>query len=966
MSHKPDVFQQQVICAQGNALRVVAPAGSGKTETLVRRVIERTGPGGVDPRRVLMLTFDNNGQQSFKRLLKLLAPRQNLPKFQTFNKFGIGILQTYFSEDMSQIVKDQELLPFRREIGSLPILRWDERPRDLIETFRALKDQGLRPDEDDRKRASAWLRSRYLELPLRGDDIDLFGGERFSGKRVQDEAAQLDQVFDAYLQYEHELRRRGRMDFQDQKLRPLIRLVQNKKITAQERLRYDEVIIDEAQDISRLDALLIWHVIGAQTTITLAGDDDQTIYEFKQSSSVFLRDAAKYFEREFETFQLNINYRSPEAILAPAQRLIANNVERIEKTATAARIDPGEVTVLSAATERDRIEQVGRWIHALHEGNDFAWHEVAIPAPKNPQLTAFANVLARLGVPTKLNTGKNDDGTTVIDAVELSTIHKAKGRQWRAVVLPLSGEGEMPGAQEVREGKLEGERRAYYVSMSRAADMLCVAYVRKGEQDTIRRSASGEVTGTTGASRFLFEAGLVQDWQPEIAADKDTPVAIVVPVPTLQPTPPAPETIPDAIVTSAVPSIAERLRQRDQQERKRIGRLLAPPLPPEIRVSEEAPVSEPKNPIAIPPIPIKRSRAERAAGQSSVKDTLRLPKNAPPPSTPQTISAEIRGYLEKAEANLQMGDSFIAGACAWMVVEAGLAQLLAGRMSRSDKAIDKIDFLRQDLRVSPEWISRLHRFRIVRNNTVGHWSEKEFDKAESERVTREMVQHLRPFLALGSSSPSALSASQVRPPSRMNLPTPPEPTLSTEVSSRPAPVASVLPPAPIVPPATPATWTASGKLHPVPTDNLVRILGFLSRGGINPDTKQPVRSIMFHTVNDGIEFLPLQLGLILYDIRFFVPEQYRYSSSPIFASFCKQNCPQDKPIPLPRNLRNAIPERLRGFEPRLLELLSEMLDCYWKATGTYAVGSILLARLQDAEALHNGAAPRGIQLIPRR
>jgi len=366
--HKPDVFQRQVISAQGKALRIVAPAGSGKTETLVRRVLERTGPGGVDPRRVLMLTFDNNGQQSFRRLLKQLAPRQNLPTFQTFNKFGIGILQTYFVEENSQIIKDQELFPFRRQIGALPILNWDEHHRDMIATFRALKDQGYRPIEADRKDASRWLRTKYLELPLAGQSIDLPGGGvevRTVPSRAVDQ--QLAELFSAYLLYETELRQRGRMDFQDQKLRPLIRLVRNKKIVQQERQRYDEVIIDEAQDISRLDALLIWHVIGEQTTITLAGDDDQTIYEFKQSSSIFLRDAAKYFEREFETFQLNINYRSPDAILAPAQALIAHNVERIEKTATASRSDPGEVIVHAATSDANRAEEIVRWIDALPE-----------------------------------------------------------------------------------------------------------------------------------------------------------------------------------------------------------------------------------------------------------------------------------------------------------------------------------------------------------------------------------------------------------------------------------------------------------------------------------------------------------------------------------------------------------------------------------------------------------------------
>ena len=65
----PDAFQQRVIDAPERSIRVVAPAGSGKTETLARRVEKRIRDG-VSPRRILVLTFDRNAAETFRAKLR--------------------------------------------------------------------------------------------------------------------------------------------------------------------------------------------------------------------------------------------------------------------------------------------------------------------------------------------------------------------------------------------------------------------------------------------------------------------------------------------------------------------------------------------------------------------------------------------------------------------------------------------------------------------------------------------------------------------------------------------------------------------------------------------------------------------------------------------------------------------------------------------------------------------------------
>ncbi|HEU0165714.1 MAG TPA: 3'-5' exonuclease, partial [Thermomicrobiales bacterium] len=852
---------------------------------------------------------------------------------QTFNKFGLGILGEYFPAERAELITQPELRAIQREIGAFPILSWDERQRDAIELFRAMKDQGYRPLEADREKVTKWLRTRYLELPTDGDLFDFEGsGDSGGGDATAGVDRQLGEVFDGFLRYEQELRARGKMDYQDQKLRPLIRLVRDAKAREQARQTYDEIIVDEAQDISRLDALLIWHVMGPQTTITLAGDDDQTIYEFKQASSVFLRDAARYFERDtFETFLLTMNYRSPEAILAPAQRLIAHNVERIEKSVAAARSDLGEVIVQASATPEARVKAVVAWIadNAGHNDSRFAWSDVGILAPSQKQLEVFDQALRAQKIPTKLNTGRNDDGT-IVNAVELSTIHKAKGRQWAVAFLPLSSEGEMPTVQSVRHGNLEAERRAYYVSMSRAADILVVGYVRRDPHDTIARSTTGEIIGTSGASRFLFEAGLVTEWH-DPAAERATVGG-------------------DSSASTGTASVADRLRQRGKDGLQRIGRIAPRPEPTlDPDASDEEPASStPAGGASVPASPEEP--------EAHVEGEGTLPPSRP--LAPQSLSDDLLHYVVKAERQAQMGEYRYAAADAWIVVESVIAALSA-EMTWSDKAIDRIDYLRTEKLLPQKMISRLHRFRIARNSYLHAETKRALSESERVAATQEMIDHLRPFLSMVLRQPvtAEIPAKGPEPVTTVSPAPVPDPAGAVGKQARSSSATSSTP--------SNAIEQSGPTLYKIPTDRVMHVLQVLNAGGYDPERGRVIRQIGFHTVNAGVEFLPFQLGMILFGVRYFIPQTFRYASSPIFARFCERHCAAMLPDQLRRTAKTPVAPELRLFEVRIHELMQEILDRYLTLIpGQVDISAMLANRLESADVLQNGMNTSGVILEP--
>lgn len=96
--------------------------------------------------------------------------------------------------------------------------------------------------------------------------------------------------------------------------------------------RYDHVIVDEFQDINPLDLALVKAIADRnRATLTIAGDDDQAIFEWRGTTSAYILDPSHFLDREFETHTLGVNYRSPDNIVRASQSLIAHNKPHVPK-----------------------------------------------------------------------------------------------------------------------------------------------------------------------------------------------------------------------------------------------------------------------------------------------------------------------------------------------------------------------------------------------------------------------------------------------------------------------------------------------------------------------------------------------------------------------------------------------------------------------------------------------------------
>jgi superfamily I DNA/RNA helicase len=309
-----------------------------------------------------------------------------------------------------------------------------------------------------------------------------------------------------YMAYEEGMRRIGRIDFDDQKLRACAALESSPALAREVRGSFDEVIVDEFQDVNRLDFELV-REIARRARLVVAGDDDQAIYGFRGCTSEFIVDLERRLGRVVASHELSINYRSPQEVLAHAERLIRRNPGRIPKRPVASRTDAAEIVRLVHPDGESEAGAVAEWIRRAVRTGGGRWGDVAILVRLHAQAPAFREALRARGVPVRVEapaaSGEEPDGRSPSDrspgdgasedrdAVEIRTYFKAKGSQWPTVVLVGCHEGVIPHERS----PVEDERRLFYVGITRAGKRLVVSSVAPG-------------SGRVRPSRFLREAGL--------------------------------------------------------------------------------------------------------------------------------------------------------------------------------------------------------------------------------------------------------------------------------------------------------------------------------------------------------------------------------------------------------------------------------------------------------------------------
>ena len=124
--------------------------------------------------------------------------------------------------------------------------------------------------------------------------------------------------------------------------------------------RFNHILMDEFQDINALDLALTKTLVDRhRASLTIVGDDDQAIFEWRGATPEYILKPQDHFDVNFKTYTLGLNYRSPPNIVLHSQKLIAHNQHREDKSVRpASRGRNAEISVVKTDSISERLQLV--------------------------------------------------------------------------------------------------------------------------------------------------------------------------------------------------------------------------------------------------------------------------------------------------------------------------------------------------------------------------------------------------------------------------------------------------------------------------------------------------------------------------------------------------------------------------------------------------------------------------------
>ena len=321
--------QDEAIKHGNGPCMVLAPPGSGKTLIVTERIRYLIEESGVRPDQILVITFTRYAAREMKERFERLTAGKNYPvTFGTFHSIFYGILKCAYGIGANNLMSEKESSVLLQEvldqidIESTPEVEDEEElVRELLREVGMVKN-GLCHLKD--------FHSKYL---------------------TQDEFAEV------FRSYEHQKKELKKFDFDDMLVQCYALFRKKPEILQGWQKRFQYILIDEFQDINRVQYEVIRMLAAPRYNLFVVGDDDQSIYGFRGAKPELML----YMKQEFpslRTISLTVNYRSTEFITGAAARVILHNDTRFYKRVQSFRGRGQNVHVQEVLDEQEEAQYV--------------------------------------------------------------------------------------------------------------------------------------------------------------------------------------------------------------------------------------------------------------------------------------------------------------------------------------------------------------------------------------------------------------------------------------------------------------------------------------------------------------------------------------------------------------------------------------------------------------------------------
>lgn len=413
--------QSKAVQYTGPALLIGAGAGSGKTRVLTRRIAWILANRKAWPSQILAITFTNKAAAEMReRLASLIGNSANSMWVSTFHSACVKILRAhgdsiglksgfsiYDSSDCERLVKiiASEL--------NIDIKKFT--PKLLLSKISDFKNNLV-----------TWQENLKNYAP------DYKPGASVSGASSFNAAGNADALYAAvYAEYQNRLSVSNAVDFDDLIMLTVKLLRQNPQVSAYYKRKFRYILVDEYQDTNHAQYVLIRELAGVddagvddagvddystdstvssvspdstqlpQSSITVVGDSDQSIYAFRGADIRNIQD----FEQDFPsatTIMLEQNYRSTQTILDAANAVISNNANRKPKKLWTSLGKGSPIVGYVADNAQGEASWVAQEIARLAGEDGVNYSDIAIMYRANSQSRSLEDALIKSGLPYQL------------------------------------------------------------------------------------------------------------------------------------------------------------------------------------------------------------------------------------------------------------------------------------------------------------------------------------------------------------------------------------------------------------------------------------------------------------------------------------------------------------------------------------------------------------------------------------
>ena len=357
--------ESQQIAAEhfSGPMMVLAGPGSGKTSVITARSVilaER-----VDPRKILVITFSKSAANEMKkRFCAMYSDNPPPVVFGTFHSVFFRMLRKSRNYDISQLVNDGEQRGvIKNYLAKLKYVLEEETVSSVINELSLIRNELID-------------RTHYHSKTIATDDF-----------------FKLDELYEEYKQ------KNGKIDFDDMLTHTHDMLSSDDSILSKWQTSYSHIMIDEFQDINRVQYESIKLLAHPKDNIFIVGDDDQSIYRFRGSRPEFLLNFPKDFVGTSQV-TLSTNYRSTDSIISYANNLISQNEVRYSKRIVGTGKKGPKPVILKSEDQNAEATKIGELIRKMiSQGVDP--NEIAIAFRLNMQARAFIDAFLNMNIPFK-------------------------------------------------------------------------------------------------------------------------------------------------------------------------------------------------------------------------------------------------------------------------------------------------------------------------------------------------------------------------------------------------------------------------------------------------------------------------------------------------------------------------------------------------------------------------------------